>query len=43
MSRADVVLAIFLFFCYSVGIFGFGYNVGFNSAIEQMKKVRNRK
>jgi hypothetical protein len=43
MRTVDLLFFLFLFVCYSTLVFGFGYNMGFDDAIEQMKKVRNRK
>lgn len=43
MSKVDLIFAIFFFVVYNIVVFTHGYNVGFNAAIDQMKKVRNRK
>lgn len=39
----DVLFIVVMLFLYSVGILYLGYIVGYNAAIDDMKKVRNRK
>jgi hypothetical protein len=43
MKTVDIIFGIFFFVVYNTLIFGFGYNVGFNDAIDKMKKVKSRK
>jgi Tfp pilus assembly protein PilO len=43
MTRVDVAFGILFFVLHNIAIFGLGYNTGFNAAIDQMKKIRNRK
>lgn len=37
------LFGIFVFCLYSIGILVFGYYIGYNTAINDMKKIRNRK
>lgn len=39
----NVVVGSLLFLAYTCLVYYFGYSTGFSSAIDQMKKVRNRK
>lgn len=43
MTTIDAFFIVFMFVCYSTFLFGVGYNIGFDAAIDQMKKVRNGK
>lgn len=36
-------LALFIFVVYTIGIFALGHTTGYDNAIDDMKKVRNRK
>ncbi len=36
-------LGLFLFVVYTIALFAVGYTVGYNNAIDDMKKVRTKK